>query len=276
MAEQRPPIADSFAPTIRERLAAQVESRAMRSEGMSAVPSAEVTTDGAKLGVGVCVEENSLRKRVCTALVHGGHEIVGRKASIEDFFDSYDGNGSYLGAEPSCLVIGTTRLNEMTAKAMQSIREALGETSAVLVCERANSGDIRRAMELGADGVILRKDVDDALAAVVAVVCAGQVSVPRWHRGEVRAQALTTREKQILGLVVMGMTNAQIAAKLYLAESTVKSHLSSAFAKLDVSSRNEAVEVILDPSRGTGLGILSIPAEPVSPRSKVAAAGDGA
>jgi DNA-binding NarL/FixJ family response regulator len=66
---------------------------------------------------------------------------------------------------------------------------------------------------------------------------------------------LTSREKQILTLVVAGLTNSQIASELFLAESTVKSHLSSAFAKLGVSSRSEAVAVILDPERGPGLGI---------------------
>jgi DNA-binding NarL/FixJ family response regulator len=57
----------------------------------------------------------------------------------------------------------------------------------------------------------------------------------------------------------MGMTNAEIAAKLFLAESTVKSHLSSAFAKLGVASRSEAAAVILDSRTGVGLGILTIP-----------------
>jgi DNA-binding NarL/FixJ family response regulator len=74
----------------------------------------------------------------------------------------------------------------------------------------------------------------------------------------VRAQALTTREKQILALVVTGLTNAQIAGTLFLAESTVKSHLSSAFSKLGVSSRYEAASVVLDPERGRGLGIREI------------------
>ncbi len=58
----------------------------------------------------------------------------------------------------------------------------------------------------------------------------------------------------------MGMTNAAIAGQLYLAESTVKSHLSSAFAKLGVASRSEAATVILDP-RSAGLGILTIPSK---------------
>jgi two-component system response regulator DesR len=126
---------------------------------------------------------------------------------------------------------------------------------------------VRRALELGVDGVVLDDDAEEALAAVIAVVCAGQVSVPGGQRAEVRAQALTTREKQILALVITGMTNAQIASRLFLAESTIKSHLSSAFNKLGVSSRYEAATVILDPERGRGLGIHEIRAEPTPLRA---------
>jgi len=123
---------------------------------------------------------------------------------------------------------------------------------------------VRRALELGVDGVVLVDQVEAALSAVVEAVCAGQVSVPSERRREVRTMALTNREKQILGLVVGGLTNAQIARELYLAESTVKSHLSSAFMKLGVSSRNEAVAVILDPVRGSTLGIRGMRPEIVA------------
>ena len=57
-----------------------------------------------------------------------------------------------------------------------------------------------------------------------------------------------------------GLTNAQIAGKLFLAESTVKSHLSSSFTKLGVSSRYEAATLILDPERGRRLGFRELPA----------------
>ena len=69
---------------------------------------------------------------------------------------------------------------------------------------------------------------------------------------------LTPREKQVLALVVMGYTNREIAEQLVLAESTVKSHLFSAFRRLGVRSRSEAVALITDPSRGLGSGILTI------------------
>jgi DNA-binding NarL/FixJ family response regulator len=72
---------------------------------------------------------------------------------------------------------------------------------------------------------------------------------------------LTPREKQVLALVVMGYTNREIADQLVLAESTVKSHLFSAFRRLGVRSRSEAVALITDPARGLGSGILTIARE---------------
>jgi DNA-binding NarL/FixJ family response regulator len=81
---------------------------------------------------------------------------------------------------------------------------------------------------------------------------------------------LSIREKQVVGLVAMGLMNIEIAERLFLAESTVKSHLSSAFAKLGVRSRHEAVELLLNPASGLGLGILSLDAEAIPAGASVA------
>jgi DNA-binding CsgD family transcriptional regulator len=74
---------------------------------------------------------------------------------------------------------------------------------------------------------------------------------------------LTVREKQMLGMVVLGLSNADIARQLHVTVSTVKSHLRSAFRKLGVRTRNEATTVILDPAKGLGLGIVAISEERV-------------
>jgi DNA-binding NarL/FixJ family response regulator len=135
----------------------------------------------------------------------------------------------------------------------------------VAVAGSAESRDVRAVLAAGAHGLILEDDLETVLAPCLHSVCAGQVCVPRERWRELRPRALSTREKQILGLVVMGYMNSQIAARLFLAESTVKSHLNSAFGKLGVRSRNEAVSLILDPQRGLGLGILAVGGEPISP-----------
>jgi DNA-binding NarL/FixJ family response regulator len=148
-----------------------------------------------------------------------------------------------------------------------AVAEAHGrfpDVPVVAVTGSAESRDVRAALAAGARGLILEADLEAVLAPCLRSVGAGQVCVPRERWRELRPRALSTREKQILGLVVMGYMNSQIAARLFLAESTVKSHLNSAFGKLGVSSRNEAVSLILDPQRGLGLGILAVGGEPVS------------
>jgi ATP/maltotriose-dependent transcriptional regulator MalT len=55
------------------------------------------------------------------------------------------------------------------------------------------------------------------------------------------------------------MSNKAIAAKLFLAESTVKCHLSSAFSKLGVRSRNEAADLVLNSASGLGLNMVPAP-----------------
>jgi DNA-binding NarL/FixJ family response regulator len=119
------------------------------------------------------------------------------------------------------------------------------------------SGELRRLLRAGADAVVFDGQAEACLALTVRAVHAGQIVVPRALRQHVVRQPLSHREKQILRLVVRGFTNRQIADELYLAESTVKTHLSSAFTKLDTHSRAEVTALILDPDEGRGLGILA-------------------
>jgi DNA-binding NarL/FixJ family response regulator len=214
--------------------------------------SGDVMSDG--LPVALCAEEPSFRDQVSAALAAGGHAVLARSATGEGLLASCNGK------VPACVVVAADRPDRPTVDIVRLVRSELGHVSAVLVCRRAVVADVRRALELGVDGIVLKDSAKEALGAVVAAVCAGQVSAPSGQRRAVQARALTTREKQVLMLVVTGLTNSQIAAELFLAESTVKSHLSSAFNKLGVSSRSEAAAVILDPERGSGLGIGKVPA----------------
>ena len=200
---------------------------------------------GEGLSVALCGSDRDFRDRVAVALEAGGHAVLARSASGDGLL------ASCIGHEPACIVVAAQRPDRSTVAIVRLVRSRLEDLPAVLVCKRGRISDVRRALELGVDGIVLEEGLD-ALGPVVEAVCAGQVSAPSEQRQALRARALTAREKQVLMLVVAGLTNPQIAAELFLAESTVKSHLSSAFGKLGVSSRSEAVALILDPERGRG------------------------
>ena len=117
---------------------------------------------------------------------------------------------------------------------------------------------VHDALNAGASGFVADADVEVRLAPTVRAVQAGQVVVPAEFREAVAGPLLSPREKQVLSMVVLGFANLEIANRLFLAESTVKSHLSSAYRKLGVRSRQEATALILNSSEGLGLGILSL------------------
>jgi DNA-binding NarL/FixJ family response regulator len=119
----------------------------------------------------------------------------------------------------------------------------------------APNAQLRRALQAGAVGIVLDGELDRTLAPTVEAVAAGQLAVPRALGVQIAPRALSYREKQILGLVAVGCTNREIAGRLYIAESTVKTHLSSAFGKLDATSRAEATAKLLDPDGPYRLGI---------------------
>jgi DNA-binding NarL/FixJ family response regulator len=133
----------------------------------------------------------------------------------------------------------------------------------IVVCSSIQRRAVRAALASGAAGVVLHDDLEYALGACLQAVRAGQVCLPRRSWQQIEPPVLSSREKQVLGLVVMGYMNSQIAEQLFLAESTIKGHLSSAFEKLGVRSRHEAAARILDPQGGLGVGILALGGQPL-------------
>jgi DNA-binding NarL/FixJ family response regulator len=146
----------------------------------------------------------------------------------------------------------------VAAKLAGEARLHHAQAGIVTVVQSAEPRELRDLLAAGADGVVLEAGAEDTLVVTIRAVTTGQLVVPAelWQR--TARPALSTREKQALAMVVMGFSNAEIARKLYVTEATVKSHLSSAFAKLGVRSRSEATARILDPEHGLGTGILAI------------------
>ncbi len=156
------------------------------------------------------------------------------------------------------VVLVVRKLGARQYSVLRELRSSLPAEALVVVSDVLTRTALREAERAGADALVLRNRASSALPAAIRAARTGQLVVPRDLARQNARPVLTVREKQVLGMVVLGYTNGEIAAKLYVTKSTVKSHLSAAFAKLGVSSRNEATQLILDPDRGLGTGILAI------------------
>ena len=118
------------------------------------------------------------------------------------------------------------------------------------------------AIEAGAAGFVLKDSSAEELIAAVRAVAGGaawfdRAVAPRVldrYRSTVapvardagRLELLTDRERDVLRLIARGATNAEIAASLYVAEATVKTHVGSIFSKLDVRDRAAAIVFAYD------------------------------
>jgi DNA-binding NarL/FixJ family response regulator len=136
---------------------------------------------------------------------------------------------------------------------VRRLRGRLGKVSpALVVVVSPECGPLgaRRAIRAGADSLVLEHELEEALLPAVRAVAAGLSVLPAVLRDGMDRIAFSHREREVLRLAVQGHTNSEIAAALFLAESTVKSHLSSAYRKLGAVGRKDAASLILDPEEG--------------------------
>jgi DNA-binding NarL/FixJ family response regulator len=142
---------------------------------------------------------------------------------------------------------------------MRNLRATLTRAGAgrvVAVSPQCGHLGARRALRAGASSVVLEDELEDALVPAVRAVAAGFSVVPAVLRDGVDSLNFSHREREVLRLAIEGHTNGAIATSLFLAESTVKSHLSSAYRKLGAAGRKEAASMILDPDEGLGEMVL--------------------
>lgn len=139
--------------------------------------------------------------------------------------------------------------------ALERLHRVRPNLPVVVVSLTPGAHAVRRALRAGAHGCVHEADVERALLPTLRAVMAGQRCIPWSTREALDPPAFSARERQTLSLVAEGLPNREIARSLYLAESTVKSHLVTAFRKLGVRSRAEAAALLRDPDRARELGL---------------------
>jgi two-component system, NarL family, response regulator DesR len=116
----------------------------------------------------------------------------------------------------------------------------------IILTTFGRAGYLRRAMEAGAVGFVVKDAPAELLADAIRRVMAGERVVdPQLAAATLAAgeSPLTARERDVLTVAKTGATVAAIAAKLYLSEGTVRNYLSTAIAKTSTRNRLEAIQV---------------------------------
>lgn len=139
------------------------------------------------------------------------------------------------------------------AGATARIRSDHPGTKVLVLTTYDGDADIMRSVEAGAVGYLLKDTAGETIIDAVFAAARGETVlapaiaaklVSRMQMPEQRA--LTAREVEVLKAVAAGLSNADVAARLFIAEATVKTHLLRIFAKLDVDDRTHAVVVAME------------------------------
>lgn len=211
----------------------------------------QVKADPVKPRLQVLSDNVAVSQRIAAACGEGGLTAV-RSISSPELVDqaAIDSSTIFVFA---CDVDGADGM-----AALRRLRREQGKAPIVVISPPATGTSVRRALDAGADAIVFEPEIETTLAVTALAVASGQSVVPRKLRASIERPAFSHRERQVLALVSRGLTNSEIAEHMLLAQSTVKSHLSSAFTKLGIRSRKEVTALLLDPEQARSVGLLGV------------------
>jgi DNA-binding NarL/FixJ family response regulator len=184
--------------------------------------------------------------------------ILGSAQDIEVAGEASDGDeavGRVRATAPD-VVIMDIRMRRMDGLAATRAVTALADPPKVLVLTTYDLDEyVFDALAAGASGFLLKEGSPQEIIEAVRTVAKGDVMLspgttrklvghfvaaranPRRERALTKLATLSEREREVVTTVAQGMSNAEIAATLFLSEATVKTHITRTFAKLDVTNR---------------------------------------
>jgi NarL family two-component system response regulator LiaR len=140
--------------------------------------------------------------------------------------------------------------------AIRTIRQAHPNNQVIVLTSFSDQNLVQEALHAGAIGYLLKNTSVDQLAEAIRAARAGRpalarealqalVETPSLASSSAPENSLTERECEVLALMVEGLNNAEIAQRLSVSRSTVKTHISNILAKLGVSNRIEAAALAM-------------------------------
>ncbi len=195
-----------------------------------------------------------------TCLIADDHEVVreglrlslSRASHVRVIGEASDGATAIALAErrrPNVVIMDVRMPGMDGLEATKRLIEKAPSTAVLIFTAHAERSLVTRGLEAGAKGYILKEAPHQTLLRAIEKVASGEGYVdpalmPDFLTRD-REEMLTQREREILQLLADGMSNADVASRLFISQETVKSHVRHILAKLEADTRTHAVAIAL-------------------------------
>src|SRR6187200_1197368 len=196
-----------------------------------------------------------------TCLIADDHEVVreglrlslSRSAHVRVIGEASDGASAIAIAErrrPNVIIMDVRMPGMDGLEATKVLAERIPETAVLIFTAYSERSLLGRGLESGAKGYILKEAPHQTLLRAIEKVASGEGYVdpalmPAFLTGKDKDDMLTGREREILQLLADGMSNADVAGRLFISQETVKSHVRHILTKLEADTRTHAVAIAL-------------------------------
>jgi DNA-binding NarL/FixJ family response regulator len=196
-----------------------------------------------------------------TCLIVDDHEVVreglrlslSRAPHIRVIGEAGDGESAVALAErrrPDVVIMDVRMPGMDGLEATKLLTEKVPDSAVLIFTAYSERSLLSRGLESGAKGYILKEAPHATLLRAIEKVASGEgyidpALMPAFLTGRDKDDMLTGREREILQLLADGMSNADVAAKLFISQETVKSHVRHILAKLEADTRTHAVAIAL-------------------------------
>jgi DNA-binding NarL/FixJ family response regulator len=189
------------------------------------------------------------------AIREGVKLILARDREISVIGEASSGDGAVDMAErrrPDVILMDVRMRGMDGFEATRRITAAHPAIAIILYTAHGERGLLAEGLDCGARGYVLKDAPPDDIIRAVKRVAEGGAYVDPTLASELvspkateRIPALSTREREILGLLANGFSNPEIAARLFISPETVRTHVRNAMAKLEADTRTQAVALAL-------------------------------
>jgi DNA-binding NarL/FixJ family response regulator len=196
-----------------------------------------------------------------TVLIVDDHEVVreglrlslSRAPHIRVIGEAADGEAAVELTErrrPNVVIMDVRMPGMDGLEATKILTERVPDSAVLIFTAYSERSLLSRGLDSGAKGYVLKEAPHETLLRAIEKVANGEGYVdpalmPAFLTGKGKDDMLTTREREILQLLADGMSNADVATKLFISQETVKSHVRHILAKLEADTRTQAVAIAL-------------------------------